>query len=82
MLRFRWLTSLKLAARENAEVYPNVTFTLPRGAKLELQGEPGTKMEELFVHGDSEDDAETSRQGMLNNMAVGLCDFPPVLAAP
>ena len=39
-------------------------------------------MEELVVHGDSEDDAETddaetSRQGMLNNMVVGFFNFLP-----
>ncbi|CAE7410581.1 unnamed protein product, partial [Symbiodinium microadriaticum] len=34
-----------------AGVYPNVTFTLPRDANLELQGEPGTKMEELVLEG-------------------------------
>ncbi|CAE7436861.1 unnamed protein product, partial [Symbiodinium microadriaticum] len=35
-----------------AGVYPNVTFTMPRGANLELKGEPGTKIEELLVDGD------------------------------
>ena len=45
---------------------------MPRGANLELKGEPGTKMEELFVQGDPAGyDAET-RRGMLNNMVVGF----------
>ena len=54
--------------REYSEVYPNVTFTMPRGANLELKGEPGTKIEELLVDGDG---SMKSRQGMLNNMVVG-----------
>ncbi|CAE7231974.1 unnamed protein product [Symbiodinium sp. CCMP2592] len=33
-----------------AGVYPNVTFTMRRGAPLELQGEPGTKVEFLAAH--------------------------------
>ena len=59
--------------RENSEVYPNVTFTLPRDANLELQGEPGTKMEELVLEGVIYvGDVTRPRPGMLNNIFVGL----------
>ncbi|CAE7778683.1 unnamed protein product [Symbiodinium necroappetens] len=51
-----------------AGVYQNVTFTLPPDANLELQGEPGTKVEDLYVKGYTD---ETPRQGMLNSMVIG-----------
>ncbi|CAE6919867.1 unnamed protein product [Symbiodinium sp. CCMP2456] len=36
-------------------VYSNVSFVLPPGATLELQGEPGTKVELLEVYGNDSD---------------------------
>ncbi|CAE7939057.1 unnamed protein product, partial [Symbiodinium necroappetens] len=63
-------------ASVNAAVYPNVTLTLPHGANLELRGEPGTKMEDLLVRGDSEDDAETSRTELtLKSLQVMRAEF-------
>ncbi|CAE7231983.1 unnamed protein product [Symbiodinium sp. CCMP2592] len=45
-----------------AGVYSSMSFTLPAGAKLELQGERGVKVEEIVVRGsDSTDKPERSR---------------------
>ncbi|CAE7456672.1 unnamed protein product [Symbiodinium microadriaticum] len=54
-----------------AGVYPDVTFTMPRDANLELKGEPGTKLEELVVREDSTAGwAETRTELTLKSLQV------------
>ncbi|CAE7231978.1 unnamed protein product [Symbiodinium sp. CCMP2592] len=59
-----------------AGVYPNMSFTLPAGAKLELQGERGVKVEEIVVRGsDSTDKPERSRHKVAERAELTLKSF-------
>lgn len=59
-----------------AGVYRNVSFELTAGAMLELQGEPGTKVEFLAVHGKLEDKERHARcELMLKSLRLSHSSF-------